>query len=88
MRKHADASAVEVSMRRNGVYEFCVSDDGDGFDAAMIEQPPGGHMGLRIMRERAQRIGGSVTIDTARAAGTRVTLVLPLAQPEAAKAAA
>jgi signal transduction histidine kinase len=45
-------------------------------------------MGLRIMRERAQRIGATVQIDTAPGAGTRVTLLLPLAQPEAAKAAA
>jgi two-component system nitrate/nitrite sensor histidine kinase NarX len=88
VRKHAEASAVDVSMRMNGAYEFCVRDDGAGFDAALVEHPEGRHMGLRIMRERAQRIGASVKIDTAPRAGTKVTLLLPLVQPEAEKAAA
>jgi two-component system nitrate/nitrite sensor histidine kinase NarX len=88
VRKHADASAVDVSMQMNGAYEFCVRDDGSGFDADRVEHPAGTHMGLRIMRERAQRIGATVKIDTAPGAGTTITLLLPLTQPEAAKVAA
>jgi two-component system nitrate/nitrite sensor histidine kinase NarX len=88
VRKHADASAVDVSMQMNGAYEFRVRDDGSGFDADLVEHPAGRHMGLRIMCERAQRIGATVKIDTAPGAGTTVTLLLPLTQPEAATAAA
>jgi two-component system, NarL family, nitrate/nitrite sensor histidine kinase NarX len=88
VRKHAGASVVEVSMQRNGVYEFCVRDDGAGFDLAAAEHPEGRHMGLRIMRERAQRIGAAVRIESELDRGTCVTLVLPLAQTEAPRAAA
>ena len=75
-------------MQRNGVYEFCVRDDGAGFDLAAAEHPEGRHMGLRIMRERAQRIGAVVRIESGPGSGTRVTLVLPLVQTEAARAVA
>jgi two-component system nitrate/nitrite sensor histidine kinase NarX len=34
-------------------------------------------VGLRIMRERAQRIGASVEIDSVPGAGTCVVLTLP-----------
>jgi two-component system nitrate/nitrite sensor histidine kinase NarX len=79
VRKHANAASVEVSMRRSGAYEFMVSDDGSGFDPQKAEGAGERHIGLRIMRERAQRIGGEVAIDTAPGRGTRVTLSLPLA---------
>jgi two-component system nitrate/nitrite sensor histidine kinase NarX len=88
VRKHAGASTVEVSMQRNGLYEFCVSDDGAGFDLAAAEHPEGRHMGLRIMRERAERIGAAVRIESEPGRGTRVTLALPLAQTESEREAA
>ncbi len=88
VRKHAGASTVEVSMQRNGVYEFCVSDDGAGFEPALVEHPAGRHMGLRIMRERAQRIGAVARIESQPGRGTRVTLVLPLAHGEVNREAA
>ncbi|MGZ8197590.1 MAG: sensor histidine kinase, partial [Burkholderiales bacterium] len=88
VRKHAAATKVEVAMRRNGIYEFRVSDNGSGFDPADMERWGERHMGLRIMRERAQRIGGEVRIDSERGKGTQVTLVLPVAPAEAVKAAA
>jgi two-component system nitrate/nitrite sensor histidine kinase NarX len=88
VRKHAGATQVEVNMRRNGIYEFRVSDNGSGFDPADMERWGERHMGLRIMRERAQRIGGEVRIDSERGKGTQVTLVLPVAPAGVAKAAA
>ncbi len=48
-----------------------VSDNGRGFDPG--ETYPG-HLGLRSMRERAQRVGAALTIESAAEAGTRVTL--------------
>jgi two-component system nitrate/nitrite sensor histidine kinase NarX len=78
VRKHANATAVDVSMRRNGAYEFTVKDDGSGFDLKSVDGPSERHIGLRIMRERAERIGGEVAIDTAPGRGTSVRLSLPL----------
>ncbi len=53
-----------------------VSDDGDGFDP---DGPRG--LGLIIMRERAQAVGGSLNLHTAPGAGTRIELRLPYATP-------
>ncbi len=50
--------------------ELRVSDDGPGFDPATLE--PG--LGIGGMRERALLCGGTLEIDSAPAAGTRVTL--------------
>ena len=68
--RHARATQVSVRLRgsQNSV-ELEVTDDGRGFD------PQGAHaagMGLRNMAERAQRLGGDLTIESAAGAGTRV----------------
>lgn len=81
-RKHAQAGSVEVEMRRGPVYRFRVRDDGRGFRAD--EVPSDLHVGLRIMRERAQRIGGSVELQSAPGRGTEVVLTLPVSQAQAA----
>ncbi|HEY1152191.1 MAG TPA: two-component regulator propeller domain-containing protein [Pseudoduganella sp.] len=53
-----------------------VADDGAGF----IPVPKEGRWGLVGMRERAERIGASLDIDSAPGAGTRVTLRVPAQQ--------
>jgi two-component system nitrate/nitrite sensor histidine kinase NarX len=75
VRKHAAASRVEVLTRYNGQYRITVQDDGKGFDPGNV----GGetHVGIKIMRERAHRIGAELKIAAAPEKGTRVTLVLP-----------
>lgn len=52
-----------------------VSDDGGGFDRS--EAPPDGCHGLAIMQERAQIMGGQLSLDSAPGRGTRVTIHLP-----------
>ena len=83
VRKHSSARHVNVEMEKGQTYVFRVGDDGLGFDASA----PGtdeGHVGLVIMRERAHRIGGTIHIDSMPAAGTRITLSLPIVQEAAA----
>ena len=83
VRKHSSARHVSVEMEKGQTYVFRVSDDGLGFDASA----PGteeGHVGLAIMRERAQRIGGTIRVDSIPASGTRITLSLPIVQEAAA----
>jgi two-component system nitrate/nitrite sensor histidine kinase NarX len=76
VRKHAGARAVWMEVRRGRDWRFEVRDDGRGFDAAG-PPPDETHVGLRIMRERAERIGARVAVAAAPGGGTRVTLVLP-----------
>jgi len=74
-RKHAGATSLRVDMQRGSGYLFRVSDDGRGFDPAQITSDM--HVGLRIMRERAHRIGGKLSLRSRPGAGTEVTLELP-----------
>lgn len=76
-RKHSGASRVVVELERGQIYRFRISDDGCGFEPAKHKQ---GHVGLAIMRERAQRIGGNILVDSRPGSGTRVTLTLPVVQ--------
>ena len=84
VRKHAHATHVEVALERGPDYAFTVRDDGCGFDAARVQDSTGGHVGLRIMRERAARIGGSISVQSRPGHGTEVRLHLPAAQKAAA----
>ena len=74
--KHARASDVGLKMERSaGSIELEVSDNGVGFD------PDGdfpGHLGLRSMRERAARLGGTLAAESERGEGTRIRARIPL----------
>jgi two-component system nitrate/nitrite sensor histidine kinase NarX len=79
IRKHADASRVVVTLTRNiDMVEVSVRDNGNGFDP--IHEPnlmSDRHVGLKIMRERAHRVGGECRINASIGGGTVVTLLLP-----------
>jgi two-component system nitrate/nitrite sensor histidine kinase NarX len=76
VRKHAHAERVEVRLQGEAqAVELEVADDGRGFDPATL--PPEHHYGLRIMRERAERVGGSFQVQSGPGAGTRVIARLP-----------
>jgi len=83
VRKHAGANVVEVRLDRDPACTLRVHDNGRGFDPAAA-QPGDSHIGLRIMRERAQRIGGELRVESAANSGTVVQLALPVIEAEAA----
>jgi PAS domain S-box-containing protein len=69
--KHAQATAVTVHIRVNTAFvEIEIVDDGQGFDLETVQSRGG--MGLVSMCERAQRLGGSLTILSAAGHGTRI----------------
>lgn len=75
VRKHAGARGVWLDVESTPQWRFTVCDDGQGFDPAADAGES--HVGLRIMRERAQRIGAALEIDAAPRRGTRIALTLP-----------
>jgi PAS domain S-box-containing protein len=82
--KHANASRVDIVLRGLGDrLSLRVTDDGDGFDAAVVVTGPGGGFGLFNIRERLQLLGATLEIDSGR--GTRVTVTAPLASEEVAQ---
>jgi signal transduction histidine kinase len=76
--RHADAQHVTVSLsHRNGEIQLRVTDDGKGFgDVWPLATDSAGHIGLSSMRERAEMVNGSLTIDSG-GRGTVVTVRLP-----------
>lgn len=92
-RKHASPRRIEVrlwcegaqSAGENGAHEEAyfivrVHDDGVGFDVdeVMRDYSSRNSLGMLNMRERAERIDGSLSIESAPATGTAVTLAVPL----------
>jgi len=75
VRKHAHASRVWLQVERGPQWRFRVRDNGRGF-VARAPADSDTHVGLHIMRERAERIGASVRIDSQPGHGTEVCLEL------------
>lgn len=76
VRKHAGATAVELRVTQTPQWHFEVRDDGAGFDA-LAGRFDETHVGLHIMRERAQRIGAMLKIHSQAGQGTQISLTLP-----------
>jgi PAS domain S-box-containing protein len=75
--RHARASTVSLSLEDGdgGGLQLRIEDDGRGFEPAEANG-----LGLVIMRERAQSVGGQLRIDALPGRGTRIHLQLPYAQ--------
>jgi signal transduction histidine kinase len=75
--RHAGATAASVNLSTpDGALRLEITDDGRGFDVA--QQLPPEHRGLRNMEQRAGRMGGALSIESARGDGTRIIVELPL----------
>ena len=75
VRKHARAAHVRLAVEQQPLWRFAIDDDGIGFtcDAPCDET----HVGLRIMHERAQRLGARLEVSSRPGQGTSVVLTLP-----------
>lgn len=79
IRKHAEATYVAVRLERNGGdIELIVQDNGRGFDLAGYEKSSYGSHGLNIIKERAEGLGGTLSINTAPGKGTEVKVSVPV----------
>jgi nitrate/nitrite-specific signal transduction histidine kinase len=73
--RHGQSSQVEVMVqgKSQGVV-ITITDNGRGFDPHRV---PEGHFGLRIMKDRASAIGGTLDITSAEGQGSTVKLQVP-----------
>ena len=55
-----------------------MQDDGCGFELQETLDAAPGHVGLRVMRERAEEIGGGLAVQSAVNQGTRIVVNVPL----------
>ncbi len=72
--KHAHASQVVITVAAGEELRLVVADDGDG-----IGDGNAAGLGLKNLRQRAERLGGSVELGRSREGGTRLTWHVPLA---------
>jgi two-component system sensor histidine kinase UhpB len=80
--RHAGATVVELLVAEDdGGIELRVSDDGRGFDPAVLPHvnslTPGRGLGLIGMAERARLVGGELDVRSAPGGGTTITLRVP-----------
>lgn len=77
VRKHAHAQTVMVNIRNNENFEMTVMDDGVGIDPKVLNERKQSHVGLSIMRERAQKVNARIEIESDIDQGTTIRLILP-----------
>ncbi len=75
VRKHARATQVWLDVQQQPCWRFEVRDDGIGFVADDHSRGET-HVGLRIMAERAERIGATLEVISTPGRGTSVVLEL------------
>ncbi len=78
--RHARATRVDVLVEHRGDRVMVmVEDDGVGFAPDQVQR--GDHFGLLGIRERAEALGGTLTLESAPGAGTTVVVEVPSADP-------
>ena len=74
--KHAKPAEIRLGLECDaGALVLEVDDDGDGLPDAPAEA---GGIGLRVMRHRAELIGGTLEIGSPPAGGTRIACRIPM----------
>ncbi|MGH2694222.1 MAG: sensor histidine kinase [Actinomycetota bacterium] len=74
--KHSQTSAIAVRIsEEDGKVHIVVQDEGTGFDPS--EEVGEEHVGMKLMRERAARVGGELKLDSRPGEGTRLEAIFP-----------
>ena len=78
--RHAAAKRVDILVeRRDDRVMVMVEDDGAGFDPMQVQRHD--HFGLLGMKERAEALGGSLTLESSPGAGTTIVVEVASADP-------
>ncbi len=80
VERHSHAKLARVTLKAiPGGVRLEVKDNGRAFEARKMETSKvNKHLGLLVMRERAEMVGGSFSIDSSKGRGTTVRVDVPL----------
>ncbi len=79
--RHAKGHRIEVEVDyASWELRLRIRDDGQGIDPEILRAGRPGHIGLAAMRERADKVGGRLDINSAPGAGTEIELIVPAAR--------
>ncbi len=74
--RHSQAAAIKLQVDMgNEMVRVNVDDNGRGFDAEAAQGSKS--LGLRLIRERAEMLGGNFNVDTAVGKGARIVFTVP-----------
>jgi signal transduction histidine kinase len=79
--RHSNCSKVTINFKVNGIGKRLfveVTDNGKGFDTAVINHQSDDHYGIRNLKKRAEAIDGLLEITSTAGQGTTVSLVFPI----------
>lgn len=75
VRKHAAASQIRIQIQQTEAeLRLIIEDDGVGFEPEQVTPTAASGFGITGMTERAHLMGGQLTVHSAPATGTRVTV--------------
>jgi signal transduction histidine kinase len=86
--KHGRATRIDIELRfaPDGT-NLIVTDNGQGLDSAGRGTATGAHFGLQGVRERVDKLGGLLDIDSTPGVGTRLAVMVPIRTAGAASRA-
>lgn len=74
--RHSQATLIKVQVDLgNEMVRVSVDDNGKGFDPEILKQST--NLGLKLIRERAEMLGGNFEIDSMAGSGARITFSVP-----------
>lgn len=74
--RHSQATQVKVQLDMGDTnIKVAVEDNGQGFDKDVLEE--GGAMGIKVIKERVEKLGGYMDIDSVPGSGARITFQIP-----------
>jgi signal transduction histidine kinase/ligand-binding sensor domain-containing protein len=75
---HSGAARVEVEVEfTSSRLRVLIRDDGRGIEPSVLEKGREGHWGLKVMRERADRVGAKLRVWSRSGLGTEVEVTVP-----------
>lgn len=74
--RHSQASSIKVQLDLGDTnVRVSVEDNGKGFDPGILEER--GNMGIKVIKERAEKLGGYLDIESGPGKGTRIIFQIP-----------
>jgi two-component system sensor histidine kinase DegS len=74
--RHSQATLIKVQVDLGSEFiRVNVEDNGKGFSPEILQDSPS--LGLKLIRERAEMLGGTFEIDSAAGSGSRISFTVP-----------
>ena len=79
-QEYSHASSIQIDLDVGGEFlRVSIEDNGSGFELnELLASPEADRLGLGVMRERVEMLGGRINVDSGLGRGTKVALEMPI----------